>query len=194
MRDRRKEHVMGFLPLTDYEGATDEVRKEYDYWTKRSGRVTNMKRLLLQDLPTYHAYMAWYTLYERLVDVVGKRAVDLLCYAVSTNNHCLLCSTFFQQIFIDAGENPNAFEADATEQLLLDLGTAISQNPNNVPSEVYARLEERFTADEIVLIIGFAAQMVATNYFNMVTKVDIDEQLEPYITPEFLAKIGLEER
>ncbi|MDR2196372.1 MAG: hypothetical protein LBO07_00155 [Coriobacteriales bacterium] len=185
---------MGFLPLTEYEGATDEVRAEYDYWTKRSGRVTNMKRLLLHDLPTYHAYMAWYTLYARLVDLVGKRAVDLLCYAVSTNNHCLLCSTFFQQIFVDAGENPDSFQADDTEQLLLDLGAAISQNPNAVPSDVYARLEKRFSADEIVLIIGFAAQMVATNYFNMVTKVDIDEQLEPYITPEFLAKIGLGER
>jgi alkylhydroperoxidase family enzyme len=185
---------MSFLPLTDYEGASDEVRTEYDYWTERSGRVTNMKRLLLHDLPTYHAYMAWYDLYARLTDVVGKRAVNLLCYAISTNNHCLLCSSFFQQIFIDANEDPDNFTLDETEQLLFDLGAAISQNPNAVSDDIYTRLTERFTADQIVLIIGFAAQMVATNYFNMVTKVDIDEPLEPYITPEFLAKIGLEER
>jgi hypothetical protein len=185
---------MSYLPLTDYEGATDEVRAEYDYWTKRSGRVTNMKRLLLHDLPTYHAYMEWYTLYARLVEVVGKRGVDLLCYAISTNNHCLLCSTFFQQIFIDAGEDPNNFTLDATEQLLFDLGAAISSNPNAIPDEVYAGLKERFTPDQIVLIGGFAAQMVATNYFNMVTRVDVDDQLEPYITPEFLAKVGAGER
>jgi alkylhydroperoxidase family enzyme len=184
---------MSYLPLTDYEGATDEVKAEYDRWTEKSGRVTNMKRLLLHDLPTYHAYMEWYTLYARLTEVVDKRAVNLLCYAISTNNHCLLCSSFFQQIFVDASEDPENFSLNETEQLLFDLGAAISQNPNNVPEEVYAGLQERFTTDQIVLIIGFAAQMVATNYFNMVTKVDIDEPLEPYITPEFLAKIGLED-
>ncbi|MDR1014503.1 MAG: hypothetical protein LBL86_05935 [Coriobacteriales bacterium] len=184
---------MSYLPLTEYEGASDEVQKEYDYWTGRSGRVTNMKRLLLHDEPTYHAYMEWYTLYARLVDVVGKRATDLLCYAISTNNHCLLCSTFFQQIFVDAGEDPSGFALSGTEQLLFDLGEAISRNPNAVPDELYAQLKETFTPSQIVLLIGFAAQMVATNYFNMVTKVDVDEPLEPYVTPEFLAKVNATE-
>jgi alkylhydroperoxidase family enzyme len=185
---------MSYLPLTDYESASDEVKKEYDYWTKRSGRVTNMKRLLLHDEPTYHAYMEWYTLYARLTNVVSKRAVDLLCYAVSTNNHCLLCSTFFQQIFVDVGEDPDNFVLNSTEQLLFDLGAAIAQNPNAVPDEIYVQIKEQFTTEQIVLIIGFAAQMVATNYFNMATRVAIDEPLEPYITPEFLAKISAEER
>jgi hypothetical protein len=169
------------------------VRAEYDYWTKRSGRVTNMKRLMLRDLPTYHSFMTWYELYDRLVQVVGKRATDLLCYAVSTNNHCLLCSTFFRQIFSDANIDPDGFQASPTEQLLIDLGAAIARDPNAVPDDVYQRLEQSFSVEEIVLIIGFAAQMVATNYFNMVAKVDVDEVLEPYITPEFLAKVGLQD-
>jgi hypothetical protein len=185
---------MSYLPLTDYENASDEVKKEYDYWTGRSGRITNMKRLLLHDEPTYHAYMEWYTLYARLTGIVGKRAVDLLCYAISTNNHCLLCSTFFQQIFVDAGEDPENFTLNNTEQLLFDLGAAISQNPNAIPDAIYTQLKETFTTEQIVLIAGFAAQMVATNYFNMVTRVDVDEPLEPYITPEFLAKISVTER
>jgi hypothetical protein len=185
---------MSYLPLTDYEGASDEVKEEYDYWTERSGRVTNMKRLLLNDIPTYHAYMEWYTLYGRLADAVGKRAVNLLCYAISTNNHCLLCSTFFQQIFVDAGEDPNNFALNDTEQLLFDLGAAISQSPQAIPDEIYAKLKATFTTSQIVLIVGFAAQMVATNYFNMVAQVAVDEPLEPYITPEFLAQIGAERR
>jgi hypothetical protein len=185
---------MSYLPLTSYEDATDEVKVQYDRWTEKSGRVTNMKRLLLRDLPTYHAYMEWYTLYDRLAALVGKRAVNLLCYAISTNNHCLLCSTFFQQIFVDAGEDPENFTATPAEQLLLDLGAAISQNPNAIPDEIYAQLNETFSSDQIVLIFGFAAQMVATNYFNMTAKVAVDEPLEPYVTPEFLAKISAEGR
>jgi hypothetical protein len=193
-RAKKGESIVSYLPLTNYEDASDEAKAEYDRWTEKSGRVTNMKRLLLHDLPTYHTYMEWYTLYDRLAAVVGKRAVNLLCYAVSTNNHCLLCSTFFQQIFVDAGEDPENFVTTPVEQLLLDFGAAISQSPNQIPDELYTRLDETFSTDQIVLIIGFAAQMVATNYFNMVAKVDVDEPLEPYITPEFLAKISEEGR
>ncbi|MDR0346966.1 MAG: hypothetical protein LBH56_01135 [Coriobacteriales bacterium] len=183
---------MGYLAPTDYEGASDEVRREYDYWTARAGRVTNMKRLMLRNMPTYRTYMEWYTLYDCLAEFIDKRAIDLLCYAVSTNNHCLLCSSYFQQIFVDADDDPEDFVLDETEQLLFDLGAAVSSDPNAVPDDVYERLNARFTPDEIVLIIGFAAQMVATNYFNMVAKVDVDEVLEPYMTPEFLAKVGAE--
>jgi hypothetical protein len=180
---------MNHLPLTTYENASPEVKKEYDYWTQRSGRITNMKRLMLQDPPTYKVFMTWYDLYERLVELVGERAANLYCYAISTANHCLLCSTFFRQIFVDAGESPEAFTLDETEQLLYDLGSAIATDPNHIPTDVYERLELRFNTQELVLIYGFGAQMVATNYFNMISRVAVDDVLEPYMTPEFLAQV-----
>jgi alkylhydroperoxidase family enzyme len=183
---------MGRLPLTTREGSPAEVAGEYDYWVGRSGRVTNMKRTMLHDLPTYHAFMAWYGLYDRLAAIVGRRAADLYCYAISTNNHCLLCSSFFEQIFVDAGEDTGDFALDETEQLLFDLGSALAAAPNDVPDALFERLKARFDTGQIVLLIGFGAQMVATNYFNMIAKVDVDEVLEPYVTPELLAKIALE--
>ncbi|MDR1358119.1 MAG: hypothetical protein LBJ48_02010 [Coriobacteriales bacterium] len=180
------------LPLTTYENASPEVKKEYDYWIQRSGRITNMKRLMLQDPPTYRVFMAWYDLYERLVGLVSERAANLYCYAISTANHCLLCSTFFRRIFVEAGEDPEAFTLDETEQLLFDLGSAIASDPNGIPAAVSERLELRFSAQELVLIIGFGAQMVATNYFNMISRVAVDDVLEPYMTPEFLAQVAAE--
>jgi hypothetical protein len=40
---------MNFLPMTDYETASRETRREYDNQIARYGRVTNMKRTLPPD-------------------------------------------------------------------------------------------------------------------------------------------------
>jgi len=180
------------LPLTTYEDASPEVRKEYDYWVQRSGRITNMKRLMLSDPPTYRIYMAWYELYDRLVALLGERPVNLFCYAISTHNHCLICSMFFRQIFMDAGLSPEDFTPTELEQLLMDFGAAIAADANRVPEDIYARLGKVFTPEQLVVLIGFAGQMVATNLFNMLSKVALDEVLEPYATPEFLAQVAIE--
>jgi hypothetical protein len=180
------------LPLTSYADASPKARKEYDYWTRRSGRITNMKRLMLRDLPTYHTYMLWYELYDRLVELIGKKPADLFCYAISTTNHCLICSMFFRQILVDAGQTPEQFTLTAIEQLLMDFGAAIAADPNQIPEDIYDQLQQEFNPDQLVLLIGFAGQMVATNYFNMISKVALDDVLEPYATPEFLAQIAVE--
>jgi hypothetical protein len=189
---------MSLIPMTTRESIDDEAKAEYDYWEQRSGRVTNMKRTMLHDLPVYRAYMSWYPLYERMEEMVGRRALDLFCYAISTHNHCLVCSTFFRQILVDSGDVGELGDAgDAAElgelgQLLMDFGHAIAQNPNQVPEAIYQRLKDCFSAQQLVLLFGFAGQMVATNYFNMIAKVDLDEVLEPYATPEFLAQVFAE--
>ena len=40
-------------------------------------------------------------------------------------------------------------------------------------------LKKHFNDSEIVTIVGFAAQMMATNNFNAVLKIDLDESLIP---------------
>jgi alkylhydroperoxidase family enzyme len=137
--------------------------------------------------------MEWHPLYAEVAALVGTRAANLFCYAISTSNSCLVCSTFFRQILADGHETPDelgaANELTRDEQLLLDFGQAISTHPNDIDEDIYTRLKERFDTEQLVLLIGFAGQMVATNYFNMVAKVDLDDVLLPYATPEFLAQV-----
>ncbi|MCL1847038.1 MAG: hypothetical protein FWF91_03620 [Coriobacteriia bacterium] len=184
---------MAYLPMTQRDAADLELVAEYDYWEQHSGRITNMKRTMLHHPGVYHSYMAWYPLYEEVAELVGERAANLFCYAISTKNHCLVCSGFFRQILADGHQTPDELEAagDLTddEALLLDFGQGISADPNAIEEALYARLKERFTTEQLVLLIGFAGQMVATNYFNMVAKVDLDDVLESYATPEFLAQV-----
>ena len=166
--------------MTYYETASDEVKREYDDQIAKHGRITNMKRTLLHNVPAFKAYMEWYTLYDLLVPVVGERAMSLYSYAISNGNDCLICSTFFRKILIDSGDDPDDPKISDAEELLIDLGSAICVDPHNIPDEIYDRLKEKFTEEQIVLLIAFAGIMYATNLFNTVAKVPLDDILYKY--------------
>ncbi len=168
---------MAYIPMTDYETAAPEVKKEYDDQISKHGRITNMKRTLLHSVPAFKAYMEWYTLYDALKPVLGERALNLLSYAISANNDCLICGSFFKKILNENGEDTADLKLDETEELLYTLGTCVAIDPHNVPDYVYDGLKERFSDEVIVNIIAFAGIMYATNLFNTVAKVDLDEVL-----------------
>ena len=137
---------MSFLPMTEYESSSEEVKREYEDQIAKHGRITNMKRTLLHNVPAFKAYMEWYTLYDQLVPVIGDRAISLFSHAISEGNECLICSIFFRKILIDSGDDPDNPHLSDTEKLLVDFGGI----------------------------------MYATNLFNTVAKVPLDEVLYKY--------------
>ena len=168
---------MAYIPMTDYETASEAVRREYDDQIAKHGRITNMKRTLLHNVPSFRAYMEWYTLYDELKPVLGDRALSLLSYAISAGNDCLICGSFFKKILEENGDDTNDLKLNEVEELLYTLGTCVAIDPHNVPDYVYDGLKAHFTDAQIVTIIAFAGIMYATNLFNTVAKVDLDEVL-----------------
>lgn len=171
---------MNFIPLTEYESSSEAVKREYDDQIAKHGRITNMKRTLLHSVPAFKAYMEWYTLYDLLLPFLGARAISLYSYAISNGNHCLICSTFFRKILIDSGDDPDNPKLSDTESLLMKLGAAICQDPHHIPDEIYESLRAKFNDEQIVLILSFAGIMYATNLFNTIAKVPLDEVLYKY--------------
>ena len=171
---------MSYLPLTEYETSGEDVRREYDNQIAKHGRITNMKRTLLHSVPAFKTYMEWYTLKDLIVPFIGERGVSLFSYSISSANECLICSLFFRKILIDSGEDPDHPKLSDTEQLLMEFGADISRSPHDIPDEIYARLKEKFSEEQIVLLVAFAGIMYATNLFNTVAKVPLDEVLYDY--------------
>jgi alkylhydroperoxidase family enzyme len=128
--------------------------------------------------------MEWYTLKDQLVPFIGERGVSLYSYAISQQNDCLVCSTFFRKILIDSGEDPDNPALSDEEQFLMDLGHAISRDPHTIPAPLYDTLKERYTTEQIVILIAFAGIMAATNLFNTVAKTPLDEVLYTYVKKE----------
>lgn len=168
------------ISMTERDACPPEVQAAYDEQVAKNGRITNMKRTLLHALPAYKAYMEWYTLRDEIEPFIGARGVIVFSHAISTQNDCLICSTFFRRYLMDSGENPDALALDDTEQLLVDYGQQIARDANNVSDALFARLQARFSEKEILLLTAFAGIMIATNLLNNALRVPLDDYLYEY--------------
>lgn len=175
---------MTFLPmLPDSELEAAAIAAADRQVATHGGRITNMKRTLLGHVPSFDAYMEWYTLKDELVPYIGERAVSLFSYAISDATDCLICSVFFRRILIESGDDPDNPQVTEAEQLLLEWGRMIAKDPTNIPDDFRARLEEAFSPKLRVILVAFAGLMVATNVFNSVARVPLDEVLYEYRKP-----------
>ena len=144
------------------------------------GRATNMKRTLARSPVALRSLMTWYDLRGEVAAFLGDRATLLFAHAISTGTDCLICSTFFRRLLIDAGDNPDDPRLDDRETLVVEFGRQLARDPHGVSDDLFARLASVFDSDQIVALTAFAGLMVATNLFNNALRVDLDEYLWSY--------------
>lgn len=171
---------MAYISQVTYENASEEVKKLIDEQIKDHGRITNMKLTLLHSIPAYHALMEWFPLEAEIEKFLGERAVNFFCYAISTENDCLLCGTFFAKILKDLNIDFDSFSFTEEENILIAYGKAIVKDANNVPEEIFEDLKKHWNEEQIVAITAFATIMIATNLINKVLQVELDDYLLPY--------------
>ena len=140
-----------------------------------------MKATLSHSPLAFSVYMQWYPLYHAVINIVGERAAYLFAHAISEASNCPVCTTFFRKIIIQHGERPEDLVLTLDEQQLLDFGAAIAGQHGDVPNTIYQPIQARFGPTKIVVLVAFAGQMVATNLFNNVLNVTVDDYLMPYL-------------
>jgi alkylhydroperoxidase family enzyme len=149
-------------------------------WEPHYGKVTNMKRTLARSPAALRAYMEWYRLRDEVAAFLGDRATNIYVHAISAATDCLICSTYFRKVLIEAGEDPDRLALDEGERLLVELGRRIVEDANGVDDTLYARLSARLSEEQIVLLVAFGGIMIATNVFNNALRVELDDYLVPY--------------
>src|SRR5690349_1547790 len=142
-------------------------------------RMTNMKWTAARSPETLAMLLTWYPLFERIAGFLGERRANLLAHAISDRNECLICSTFFRRILIDAGEDPGDLRLDEEDELIIELGRALADDPH-IGDDLYARLAARYDEQQLVELAGFGAIMVATNVVNDMLGIPLDGYLQPY--------------
>ena len=149
--------------------------KEYN------ARITNMKATLGHSLLAFEVYMQWYPLYEQVEIILGKRLAYLYAYSISKASDCPLCSTFFRKIIIDAGEKPENLVLAPSQKNIIDFGNSIAKYQGNINDHLYNSIAQKYSKSDMVILIAFAGQMIATNVFSNVIETDIDEYLVEYL-------------
>lgn len=167
------------VKMVEYADCNPEQKAAYDGQIAKHGKITNMKKTLLNHLPSFNILMEWYDLRDMIVELVGEFSTNVYAYAISAENDCLICSTFFRRIIKDAGFDPDDLKLDDKTQLLMDYGRACVGKAY-VSDELFAKMKAEFTDEQIVLLTTFAGQMIATNLINTALKVPLDEYLVAY--------------
>ena len=163
-----------------YEDAPAETRAAHDEHLRDHGRITNMKRTLLNSVPAFHALMEWYPLRDTVLPFLGDRLTQIFSHAISAETDCLICSTFFRRTLIESGEDPDHLALDVRERVVVAYGRRLATDANGVSDALYADLARYFTPEQIVALTTFGAVMLATNVFNNALRVDLDGYLEPF--------------
>ena len=157
-----------------------EVLAARDAHARQGHRITNMKRALLHSLPAFRALMEWYPLHDEVARFLGARATLLFAHAISAENDCLICSTYFRRILIDRGEDPDRLSLDQRESAVVAYGRQLAQDPHGVSDDLYGRMAGFLRPPEIVALTAFGALMIATNVVNDALRVELDEYLYQY--------------
>ena len=174
---------MARIKPLEYEEVGPGMRAEYDLQVGTSGRVTNMKRTLAHSPVAFRALMQWYALRDEVRPFLGERLTTLFAHAISMQTECLICSTFFRRLLIDAGEDPDRLTLDERERAVVEYGRQLVKDPNAVSEELYGRLARFFGPAEMVALTAFGGLMIATNVFNNALSVDLDDYLKPFRKP-----------
>jgi len=167
---------MARIEQINYDKESFEVKAAHDAHIKNVGKMTNMKRTLLRNVPTFEVLMEWYTMKDEAQKFLDDIDIYFFCYAISTENDCAICSLFFVKLLAENGIDIKDFEMNPKQQVISDFGAAIGNDPKRIPPELFDRLKGHFTDEQIVVLTGFAAMMVATNLINHVLEVEVDSE------------------
>ena len=165
---------MARIDKIDLENTSVQVKEVVKEHLRQGYRMTNEKLTLLHNVTAFLALEEQsYAVDRELQRMVGKRAADFFEYAISLQNDCLVCSAYFKKLLRQNGiEDFNSFEFTPREALLIEYGRAIARDPKNVSDDLFARLKEEFTQEEIVVFTTMGVFMIANNYFNDILQVE----------------------
>lgn len=167
-----------------YDELTPGQKSAYYSKIARDGRVTNMQATLLHSVPAFNAYIEWYNLRDLLIPQFGERAIWIFCHAISEGTDCLICSTFFRRILIDAGISPADYQPNELDSLLISLGKTFVNQGHGVDPAVWQALQARYDDETLVALVAFGGLMVANNLFNNLLNVELDDYLAGYRRPQ----------
>lgn len=170
------------ISLLDRESASPEALRAVEAHEAQGGRMTNMKWTMLRNVPLFEAMnhmMA--TADAQLRGRIPQRALIFFFYAITHGNDCMVCGTVFRKLVLEMGvEDFDAVEFTDEERELLAFAEALTRDANHIPDAVYEPLQRRYDEDTLVILMMNAVMTMASNYFNNITGVELDEELKPW--------------
>ena len=120
--------------------------------------------------------MDWYPLHAEVERFTGKRGAVVYSFAISTENECLLCTTYLRRALRARGEDINGLDLDDVDQDLADFGRAVARD-HRADQDLVLRLRRRYGHGGLVALVGFGVLMIGNNIVNSFLDVGLDPGL-----------------
>lgn len=161
------------ISLVDIKTAPADIRKAAEKHLAKGYAMTNEKRTLLHNRVAFEALEGMsYAVSAELKKFVGSRAANLFEYALSLENDCLVCSTYYRVAMKKLGiDNLDEVELTDDESLLIEYARAIANDHKHIPDDLLQRLLDRLGEEGLVVLTTMAMFMIGNNYFNDILRV-----------------------
>ena len=154
--------------------ASQDVHNAVRSHLSQGYRLTNEKLTLLHNVTAFEALEGQsYAVDRELQRLVGKRAADFFEYAISVENDCIVCTTYFGKILRSMGiDDFEHFAFTPEEELMIEYGRAIAKDPKRIPDKLFERLRAVFDEETIVVMTTMAVFRIANNVFNDALQIE----------------------
>lgn len=163
---------MEIVSLIDVENASQEVKEAVKKHLEDGHTITNEKRTLLHNVPAFWALEGKsYEMSRELKRFISPRAANLFEYAISVENDCLVCTTYYKRYMESIGVDINNVDYTPEEELVIEYAQAIVRDRKNIPQDLFNRLKEKIGEEGLVVLTTMGMFMIANNYFNDILHV-----------------------
>ena len=163
---------MDIVSLIDIDNASQEVKDAINKHVAEGHTITNEKRTLLHNIPSFWALEGKsYELSAELKKFISPRAANLFEYAISVENDCLVCTTYYKKYMESIGVDINNVDYTEEEELVIEYAQAIVRDRKNIPLDLFDRIKARIGEEGLVVLTTMGMFMIANNYFNDILHV-----------------------
>jgi hypothetical protein len=163
---------MDIVSLIDIDNASQEVKDAINRHVAEGHSITNEKRTLLHNIPSFWALEGKsYELSAELKKFISPRAANLFEYAISVENDCLVCTTYYKKYMESIGVDINNLDYTEEEELVIEYAQAIVRDRKNIPLDLFDRIKARIGEEGLVVLTTMGMFMIANNYFNDILHV-----------------------
>ena len=163
---------MDIISLIDIDNASQEVKDAINRHVAEGHSITNEKRTLLHNIPSFWALEGKsYELSAELKKFISPRAANLFEYAISVENDCLVCTTYYKKYMESIGVDINNLDYTEEEELVIEYAQAIVRDRKNIPLDLFDRIKARIGEEGLVVLTTMGMFMIANNYFNDILHV-----------------------
>ena len=163
---------MDIVSLIDIDNASQEVKDAINRHVADGHSITNEKRTLLHNIPSFWALEGKsYELSAELKKFISPRAANLFEYAISVENDCLVCTTYYKKYMESIGVDINNLDYTEEEELVIEYAQAIVRDRKNIPLDLFDKIKARIGEEGLVVLTTMGMFMIANNYFNDILHV-----------------------